>query len=64
MMARMRKSKCMFSKSGIVLNEECTKVIGHVFCDIDAWSEGIACTPDGCNCYTKQKAEVRNEAVA
>ena len=59
MASKMRKSKCMFSISGSVFNEECTKTIAHVYCDIDAWSDAVACTPDGCYYYTKQKDEVK-----
>lgn len=59
----MRKSKCLFCKTGTVYNMECTKVIGHVWCDIDAYSEGISCTPDGCYYYTKGQQEYEKGKV-
>ena len=58
-MPKMRKSKCLFSKSGSVFSldekTDTVKTIGHVFCDIDAWDENTSCTPDGCYYYTRTK---------
>ena len=53
----MRKSKCMFCKTGSLFDAECVKIVAHVWCDIDAYSEGISCTPDGCYCYSREAKE-------
>lgn len=51
----MRKSKCVCCETGIVFDRDCTKVIGHVWCSIDAYTEGFTrCTPDGCSYYGKR----------
>lgn len=61
----MHVSKCMFCRTGIVLDkEDCGKVIGHVWCDIDAYTEGFTnCTPDGCYYYEKQSEKKESEAA-
>ena len=47
------RSKCMFCKEGVVYDTEMERIIGHYWCDIDAYSPGVSCTPDGCYYYKK-----------
>ena len=37
----MSKSKCKYCSDGIVLNEDCTKVIRRWFCEIDSYDPDI-----------------------
>ena len=56
-----KKSKCLFFKEGMVLNEDCTKTISHCFCEIDEMEEDKPCTPDACRYYVrKKKGTVKN----
>ena len=50
-----RKSNCIFSIEGIVLDKDCNRILGHAYCDIDAWSPGINCTENGCYYYTRRE---------
>ena len=48
------RSKCMFCMDGVVYDNEFNRVIGRHWCDIDAYSSGINCTPDGCYYYERR----------
>lgn len=44
----------MFCMDGVVYDNEFNRVIGRHWCDIDAYSSGINCTPDGCYYYERR----------
>ena len=44
----MSKCKCKWRCDGIVLNEDCTKVVRRWICDIDSYDPEIGC---GKNCH-------------
>ena len=49
----MSKSKCKYCSDGIVLNEDCTKVVQKWFCEIDSYDPDIGCNRN-CNGYEKE----------
>lgn len=53
------RSKCLFCKEGVVYDTAIERVIGHYWCDIDAYSPGVNCTPDGCYYYRKGEGDGR-----
>lgn len=56
----MSKSKCKFRRDGIVLNEECTRIVRRWFCEIYSYDEDIGCCRD-CNDYTDNERERETE---
>ncbi len=42
-------------KSGVVYDIAIERIIGHYWCDIDAYSPGVNCTPDGCYYYRRRE---------
>ena len=57
------RSKCRYFKTGIVFNEDCTKVVGHVFCEIDEMEDDKPCTENGCRYYTRNEKNKESEAT-
>lgn len=51
----MRKSKCKHCTSGVVLNQECNKVISYRYCELDQEEMCLGCTPEGCRYYERKK---------
>ena len=54
----MRKCKCKWRCDGIVLNEDCTKVIRRFICEIDEYDHEVGCNRN-CNGYKKEKEETK-----
>lgn len=50
----MSKSKCKWCEDGVVLNEDCTKVVRRFVCDIDSYDEEIGCNKN-CHGYQREK---------
>ena len=54
----MEKSKCKWCSDGIVLNEDCTKVIRRWICEIDEYDHEVGCNRN-CIGYMKEKKETK-----
>lgn len=56
----MGKCKCKWRRDGVVLNEECTRVVRRWFCEIDSYDPDIGCCRN-CRDYTKNEKERETE---
>lgn len=48
-----------FQYKDVVYDIAIERVKGHYWCDIDAYSPGVNCTPDGCYYYRKGEGDGR-----
>lgn len=52
----MSKCKCKWRHDGVVLNDDCTKIIRRWICDIDLYDHEVGCNRN-CIGYRKEKEE-------
>ena len=61
MSACVPKSKCRHCVEGVVFSEDCNKVLGHFFCEIDAKFDDVPCSPDGCHYYERKTEDATSK---
>lgn len=59
----MSKCKCKWRRDGVVLDEECTRIVRRWYCEIDSYNPGIGCCRN-CNDYTKNEKEMETNSLS